>query len=307
VATQDSTSERETEAYIPSLTSRRRRRTRAEMERIRDGLYDIVEARHPITNRGVFYQAVKVGLVDKTEQEYKGTVSRLLVDMRREGELPYGWITDGTRWQRKPATHSSLDNFLHSAGEHYRRQLWNNQDAYVEIWLEKDALSGVLYPVTSAWDVPLMVTRGYPSITFLYDAAETMALQDKPAYLYYFGDHDPSGVDIPRKVEKDLRDFLAEYATETVLTFERVAVLPSQIEDWSLPTRPTKQTDTRARHFQGESVEVDAIEPEQLRDLAGESITQHIDQEALEVLRNTERREREILQQLAEAVGEERR
>lgn len=84
----------------------------------------------------------------------------------------------------------------------YRRALWDAQPLYVEVWLEKEALSGAIYEVTSEWDVPLMPTRGYPSLTFIHQAAEAIAVQAKPTFIYYLGDHDPSGVDIPRVIER---------------------------------------------------------------------------------------------------------
>ena len=87
---------------------RRRRRTQAEMAHLRARLYEIVERDQPTTVRGVFYQAVSSGLVKKTEAEYKSTIGRLLVEMRRAETLPYDWIVDNTRWQRKPQTWSSL-------------------------------------------------------------------------------------------------------------------------------------------------------------------------------------------------------
>ena len=94
--------------------------------------------------------------------------------------------------------------------------VWDEQNAYVEIWLEKDALAGVLVDVTQKWDVPLMVTRGFASLSYLHEAAETIRDQNKPTYLYYFGDHDPSGVDIPRQVERRLREF----APDSDITFD---------------------------------------------------------------------------------------
>ena len=132
---------------------------------------------------------------------------RLLGEMRRAHIIPFDWIADSTRWMRKPRTHSSLDEALRRTAETYRRSVWDDQDAYVEVWLEKDALAGVLYDVTSAWDVPLMVTRGYPSLSYLHSAAEALAAQDRPAFLFYFGDHDPSGLDITRAVEEGIREF----------------------------------------------------------------------------------------------------
>jgi hypothetical protein len=129
---------------------------------------------------------VSQGVIDKTEQEYK-TVGRLLVDMRLDHSIPFDWIADNTRWMRKPTTYSSLDEALQETARTYRRALWDTQDAHVEIWLEKEALAGVIYEDTYRFDVPLMITRGYSSLSFLHAAAEEIARKGKPAYLYSRG------------------------------------------------------------------------------------------------------------------------
>jgi hypothetical protein len=271
---------------------KRNRRTKVELQAIRDAICQAAEVDQPMTVRQVFYRLVSTGVIPKTEISYKNIVVRLLGLMRREGDLPFSWIADNTRWMRKPRTYSSLEQALDNTARTYHRALWDQQKSYVEIWLEKDALAGVLYDVTAEWDVPLMVTRGYPSLSYLHTAAEALAAEDRPCFIYYFGDHDPSGVDIPRKVEADLRTF----APDADLSFERVAVRLEQIEQWNLPTRPTKRTDTRARNFAGESVEVDAIPPAQLRELCRECIEQHIDRRTLKRTRVIEEAERETLQ-----------
>jgi hypothetical protein len=166
--------------------------------------------------------------------------------MRRSRDIPFDWIADNTRWMRKPRTYSSLTDMLKHTKEFYRRALWDAQEAHVEIWLEKDALAGVLSEETYQFDVPLMVTRGYSSISFLHSAAEEIEEKGKPAYLYYFGDHDPSGRDITRVTEARLREF----APDAEIYFERVAVTQDQIDDYDLPTRPTKKTDSRSKNFQ---------------------------------------------------------
>ena len=206
------------------------------MGRIADGLYAIVERYQPMTVRNVFYRAVAAGLVEKTEAAYKGTVGRLLTEMRRSGRLPYGWLADSTRWQRKPRSYSSLEAALEDTQRTYRRALWREQEVNVEVWIEKDAIAGVVVDVTAEWDVPLMSVRGYPSLSFLHSAAEDIAAAGKPTVIFYFGDYDPSGVHIPKKIEADLRAF----APEAELEFQRVAVTPLQIEQWNLPTRPTE-------------------------------------------------------------------
>jgi hypothetical protein len=210
-------------------------------------------------------------------------------------------IADNTRWQRKPTTHSSLADALHRTQGAYRRSLWDNQDVHVEVWLEKDALAGVLYQVTGEWDVPLMVTRGYPSLSHLYDTATSIRAEGKPARLYTFGDYDPSGLDIPRNVELRLREF----APEVDIGFERVAVTAEQIVSMGLQTRPTKKTDSRSRGFAGESVEVDAIPPRQLRDLVSHCIPRHIDNARLRLMMEAEQAERGTLAQIIEGFESE--
>lgn len=274
------------------------RRTRSEMNDIRSAIVDVLSEIQPATVRQVYYQLVGRGVIAKTEAEYKSTVVRLLTVMRREQEIPFGWIADNTRWMRKPPSFSSLGDMLVESQRLYRRALWDNQDAYVEIWLEKDALSGVLYEETAQFDVPLMVTRGYPSISYLYEAAEAVSECGKPAFLYYFGDYDPSGCDITRAVEAGIREF----APSAELHFQRVAVTRGQIDEWKLPTRPTKTSDSRSRQFDGESVEVDAVPPATLRALVRGCIERHIDRWRLTQMRRVEAQERETLKRIAGAM-----
>lgn len=275
---------------------KRTRRTQRQMADLRAALYDIVATAAPMSVRQVFYQAVSRGLIAKTEAEYKNTVCRLLSEMRLEGEMPYGWIADGTRWQRKPVTHSGLEAALGSIHRTYRRSLWDNQSAYIEVWLEKEALAGVVYDATAQYDVPLMVTRGYPSLSFLANAAEDIEAEgvDSEVFIYYFGDFDPSGLDIARNVEERLN----EMAEDTFITFERVAVTADQVDEMALPLRPTKRTDSRAKGWVGGSVELDAIAPDRLRSMVTDCIEQHVDVNALSVVRTVEAEERAQLARL---------
>jgi len=213
--------------------------------------------------------------------------------MRRRGVLPFWTITDGTRFVRKPATFGNLGAFFTRGAEAYRRALWDTQRAHVEVWVEKDAISGVLYSVTEPWDVPLYVCRGYPSETLVFNAAETLKATGKANHLYYFGDLDPSGWDISQSLERKLRDFGAE------LHFERIVVQPWQVVAWGLPTRPAKPGDTRAQGWRWPCVEVDAIPAARLRALCEEAITRHMDQKALDDVRQAEELERNTLRAVA--------
>jgi len=238
---------------------KRHRATKAEVETRRETLFNIVEAMRPMTVRQVFYQATVCGVVEKSEAGYT-KVQTDLVQMRRSGELPYGWLADSTRWQRKPRSFDGIKEALQHTAEFYRKDLWHSADTYAEIWLEKDALSGVVFPVTAEYDVPLMVARGYASLSFLHGAAE--------------------------------------------IYFERLAVTTEQIEDWALPTRPTKASDTRSRGFGAISVELDAIPPDHLRAIVRAAIEQHLPPKQFKVLKAAEESERRAIAAFVGAGGE---
>jgi hypothetical protein len=282
---------------MPNKKPKRHRVTKAGLASRREALLEIIRAAQPASVRQTFYLASVRGLVAKDEGGYS-RVQIDLVEMRRSGQLPYGLIVDHTRWQRKPVTFDSIDEALTDTAAIYRKALWRDVDSYIEIWLEKDALSGVVYPVTKKFDVPLMVTRGYASETFLHASGDYMAEVEKPCFVYHFGDFDPSGQDAARAVEKGLR----QHAGGAEIHFERVAVTPPQIDDWSLPTRPTKQSDSRAKKFGPVSVELDAIDPNKLRELVEEVITRHLPPDQYRILIEAEKSERKVFQGLAGLV-----
>jgi hypothetical protein len=278
---------------------KRQRATKAEIEERREALLAIIAAGNPMTVRQVFYQATVRGLVEKAETGYSKVQTDLTL-MRRDGSLPYTWLADNTRWQRKPRTFDSVEDALKETAAFYRKSLWKDADCYVEIWLEKDALAGVLYPVTSMFDVPLMVARGYASLSFLHSAAEAINELVVPTYIYHLGDFDPSGVNAGEKIEQTLR----ELAPDAEIYFERIAVTEQQIDDWDLPTRPTKASDTRSKKFGSTvSVELDAIEPNRPRNLVQETIEQHLPADQFEMLKAAEQSEREIIARLVGGLG----
>jgi hypothetical protein len=270
-----------------------RRPTKAEMEARFDAIFDIVEEINPCGVRQSFYQTSVRGLLDKTEADYD-KVQRALVAMRRSGRVPYGWIVDGTRWMHKPASYGSLEQALRRTAQTYRRAIWDEQDVRVEFWLEKEGLAGTILPVTAEYDVPLYVSRGFSSITYLSEAADDIREADKPTYIYHLGDFDPSGVNAGEKIEETLQ----EMAPDSEIVFERLAVQPWQIEQWNLPTRPTKPSDTRSRGFGSISVELDAIDPERLRLLVRQAIEKHLPRRQFEILKAAEQSERNIIRQL---------
>jgi hypothetical protein len=245
--------------YGTSAVSRPRR-TKAELAQLHAAILTVCEDDHPLSVRGVFYRVMSAGVVEKSEKGY-AAVQREVLQLRRSGDLPYQWIADGTRWHIKPTSWSSKEEALDHTAISYRQDLWHDQDVYVEIWSEKEAISSIISPITSNWDVPLMIARGFASESFLWSTANAIRSQAKPTVVYQLGDHDPSGIAAWEHVQTKLREF----APDADIEFERLAVTESQIAEHNLPTRPTKTTDSRAKHFVGESVEVDAIPTRILR------------------------------------------
>jgi len=211
---------------------------------------------------------------------------------------------DGTRYVHGHRRYEGLDEFTTHAAGLYRKDYWANAEVNVEVWLEKDALKGVLIPtVVDECGLGLHVTRGFASITYLQEAAEDIESDGRPTFVYVLTDFDPSGVSIAEKVDSELtgRAPLSEIAVE------RLAVNREQIERWDLPTRPTKSTDTRAGRFRRvhgtESVELDAIPPDALRRLVREALESHMDPWQLQQFKLAEKSERQMLKSMFKSSG----
>ena len=272
------------------------RRTRDDVEALDRALVEIVAAEPPMTVRQVFYQATVKGLVPKDESRGYRPVQRRLVALRAAGAIPYGWITDNARMVRRLNRWEDPEHFAGEVASFYRRDYWAHSDVRVEVWLEKDALAGVLYPVVvNEWGLELFVTRGFASVSYLESAAEDTREDGRPTFIYVLTDLDPSGVDIARKIAEEL----PKRAPEVEVNVTRLAVTPEQVETLRLPTRPTKTTDARAAKFEAQygtaSVELDAIPPSTLRRMVGDAIAQHADRDQIERLKQVERLERESL------------
>lgn len=267
------------------------RTPRASSLPLRQAILDVAAQYERLTVRQLFYQLVSRGL-PKTERGYK-RVGDAAVQLRLSRELPYQKITDGSRTRRPVYQHGDLGAALVRTQELYRRNHWLEQPVAVEVWCEKDALSGVIQPVCERWGVTYVATRGFPSVTLRYETAMELVHSGKPTRIYYFGDHDASGRTISANLEAELRQHGAR------VQVIRMALEPEQIADYRLPTRPGKQTDSRQAKFAARygdaSVELDALPPQVLEELVEECIAREIDQERWERTERVERLERETL------------
>ena len=291
--------------YHPSPI-KRRRATKAEMEERAEFLIGYAEEHGPITVRGLYYQAEVHGVsgITKDDKDYD-KIQRQVLDLRRAGRLEYDHISDATRWMRKPSTYSGVEAALEATARFYRKSLWENADDYVEIWCEKDALAGVIYPITSKYDVPLMVTRGFSSETFCYEAIAARGADDRTYYVYYLGDFDRAGQDAARSLEEKLQRFADDVGITVI--FQTIAVTETQISEWTLPTRDPKRNSAADCKWPHEfACELDAIPPDDLRDVIEAAINLHLPQTQLEIFKVAEASEREIISRLVNTATKRR-
>jgi hypothetical protein len=248
----------------------------------------------PLTVRRIYYVlSTKYGLVVFSERGYD-QVQRLTLRMRRLGVVPWGWFADRTRRVDVTPTWNGLDEFRENLNDCYRRDLWEAQAERVEIWLEKDAAAGFFKAALGPYRVGLYTIRGFSSRTFIYEAAEAIKRQTKPTHVYYFGDHDPSGLAIEEDVAKELGAFGANLAS-----FRRVGVTLDDVDAFGLRTLKVKRSDSRAKRylqrFGDVTVELDALPTRELRRRIVECVDRHIDSAEWERLLRVEEIERETI------------
>jgi hypothetical protein len=256
---------------------------------IRNAVIDLTETYDVMTVRGIFYKLSTVAVVPKSESGYRA-VQRQVLQMRRDGVLDWSFVADGTRWQRLSPMYDSIEDALQQTIRAYRHNLWRAQGVRVEVWLEKDTLADVIFKTTDAWRVPLMVSRGQTSDTYVYRAAQfaaEAAENNVQTYLFMLYDSDSYGRNAAAKVEEKVR----AYSGVDVVA-ELLAVTDDQIARWDLPTRPDKREDR-------DVVELDAIPPDKLTFLVEYAITNLIDPHAWAIEKAYEESERALLMELA--------
>jgi hypothetical protein len=287
------------ESYRTSSIKKRTRRSRKELDAILEASKMVIDEEGAITLRHLFYRIVSLGLIDKTESDYR-KLSGYTMKWRRNGDISWRAFVDSTRWYRGVKTFDDLSDALENSKNCFRRNLWQSQDAYVEIWTEKDAIATIAQQAAEPFGVPVFPMIGFGSGSALFSIAQNIKYyqekEDKEVFVYHLGDHDPSGKCIDESTVRNLKnDHNVEF------NFERIAVTPEQISRFKLPTRPTKTSDTRSKKWVGESVEVDALPPRVIRALVEDSITRHINVEAWHREKEIERLEKATFDLMAEA------
>lgn len=247
------------------------------INKVNEIVYSYAQQGYDLTLRQVYYQLVARAIIPNNERSYKN-IGNLINDGRLAGLIDWNSITDRTRNIRRNSQWSTPQSILESVAHQYHHDLLQGQRNYVEVWIEKDALVGVIGDTCSNNDVPYFSCRGYVSQSEMWSAAQRLINRERSgqrSVILHLGDHDPSGIDMTR----DIQDRLNLFGSEVMV--ERIALTMSQIDQYSPPPNPAKLSDARAEGYVSlygdESWELDALEPSVINSLITDSLSQLLD------------------------------
>lgn len=250
---------------------------------------------YTLTLRQLYYQFVRRNWIVNSEQSYK-RLGSIINDARLAGMIDWNAIEDRTRYLRRIPDYDDPANFIKSVVGQYAENLWRNLDVYCEVWIEKDALIGVIENPCDQWRVPYFSCRGYGSQSEMYEAGQRLKshLDDgKSVTVLHLGDHDPSGLDMTRDIQERL-DMFCNDAGDVVV--DRIALNMEQIRRYNPPPNPAKTTDSRHAEYMAvhgrESWELDALDPEVIAQLVDTNIRGILGFQGEEMFKLDEKRER---------------
>lgn len=258
------------------------------LEAVNSIVEDYQSQGYKLTLRQLYYQLVSKNIIPNKDTEYK-KLSRVLTEGRMAGFVDWGAIEDRLRRPQNVYTVSDIPGALKDTYKQYRLDRRIGQKTMLEVWVEKDAISNVLKPVTQKYGVNLLVNRGYGSATAMKDAYDRFSwrLQSNAIYgvdeviILYLGDHDPSGLDMIRDIQERISLMLEIDGTELSFNVIPIALTKEQIRKYNPPPNPAKITDSRSDSYIAEhgrvSWEVDALPPNVLHKLLDDSIVQYLD------------------------------
>lgn len=270
-----------------------------------------------LTVRQIYYQLVTKHFIENVRSQYQ-RVSKILVKARHDGDVDWDAIEDRTRQseggddsEKTPEGHfESAVDYLKNCWKYFRLPMWKNQPRYIEIWFEKQALQGIFSEETSKFNVTQLACRGYSSHTMgreLQIRIEDVTNERpeiKEIHIIYFGDLDPSGLDIYRFIQ----DMCSRFGL--TIKFERVAITKEQVRKYNIPPMFAKKTDSRYDKFVAEHgtdvVELDALNPTVLQELIKESIEKHFDESIHDaVVKEQGNMRDDIREMIKEKIGDE--
>lgn len=256
-----------------------------------------------LTLRQVYYQLVARGFIPNNERSYKN-IGNLINDGRLAGLIDWFAIVDRTRNLRGNNHWETPESVIESAKYSYMLDRWKDQPNYVEVWVEKDALVGIVGQICKTLDVPHFSCRGYTSQSEMWTAAQRFIRQGRKESrtIIHLGDHDPSGIDMTR----DIQDRLDLFGSDVYV--KRVALTMEQIQAFNPPPNPTKLTDARASgyiaEYGHECWELDALEPKVITELIRNEVTALADPDLFTSIAQREDADKEHIQMICDRYEE---
>jgi len=283
---------------------------RAEGLKVVDQANDIIKEYQKqgftLTLRQLYYQFVARELIPNNMRSYK-RLGTIIDEGRLGGLIDWEAIEDRTRELSKLATWDSPAEIVEACANQFRIDLWATQPYHVEVWVEKEALAGVVETACNKWQVPFLSCRGYTSQSEMWRGGRRLLQyyeEGKKVLILHLGDHDPSGIDMSR----DIQNRLSMFMEGNTLRFIRMALNMDQIKKFRPPPNPAKATDSRFAAYQNKfgdkSWELDALEPKVITGLISSYIRPRINRKAWRIAKAEEGKGKDALQEVVADLKE---
>lgn len=213
------------------------RRTKKQINQLKDQIYEVLKADHPQSVRHVFYRMTDPRLPESVKKNKSGyrTVADQLLKLRKDEErVPFEWVVDNSRSGWFTHSYSSPEEFVKIMSSRYRQDMWRDTNKHCVVWCESKSIAGIIQPVCSQYVVDLFPTGGYPSETFVYENAQELNnyYSDCDVHAIYIGDYDADGLIISDRLEEKIRYHLHQDVT---LHFNRMGINEDQIKNMICP------------------------------------------------------------------------
>lgn len=274
--------------------------------RLIDAAVEVLKRENPMTIRQLFYRLVSIREIENCLRDYQ-RVSKGMTKARNDCRIPFEWIVDRSRPVYEAGTFEDLVEYSDVIIDWYRRDNWQDQPNYVELWCEKDAVTGSLEKITDKWAVPLRALRGFNSTTNVHQIAALFHNKKqwgKRIVVFYLGDWDPSG----EAIENDVKRRVLHHGSGPFY-ITRLAIHREDIRKFHLPPLRVKTADPRSgafvRRHGHNSVELDALPPTELRARVDRAIKSQVHMDAWQRALRLEEAQKETTARIAQALANE--
>jgi hypothetical protein len=274
------------------------------IERANSIIAEFQRQRFKLTVRQLFYQFVSKDWLKNTPQNYE-RLGSIIDDARKAGLIDWDAIEDRGRFLRARNVYEDQPDFINRLVTYeFAKYIWGDQPVYCEVWIEKDALIGVIQRVCFEYRVAYLACKGYASSSAKYDGAQRFKeklREGKRCILFHLGDHDPSGI----QMTDDNGDALATYTRGLDVEVVRLGLNLDQVREYDPPPNTAKESDSRfagyVEQFGFEDCwELDALRPQVIEQLIRDAIEGILDHNAWNAAKEREEKARQPLRLISE-------